>query len=88
MCVNAHAYTTEQIAAESKRANEFFDKCWDENLTRVHVAVPVIIITGHDSAQAREGEVEASGLEKPTDAVTSSTVVIYCLVVFHKPSFL
>jgi uncharacterized protein (DUF885 family) len=34
MCASAHAYTTEQIAAESKRANEFFDKCWDENLAR------------------------------------------------------
>src|ERR1700704_3871671 len=22
------------VAAESKRANEFFDKCWDENLAR------------------------------------------------------
>jgi uncharacterized protein (DUF885 family) len=27
---SAKTYTTEQIAAESKRANEFFDKCWDD----------------------------------------------------------
>jgi uncharacterized protein (DUF885 family) len=26
--------TSARIAAESKRANEFFDKCWDENLAR------------------------------------------------------
>jgi uncharacterized protein (DUF885 family) len=32
--VAANAQTADQIAAESKRANEFFDKCWDENLTR------------------------------------------------------
>src|SRR4029450_509958 len=30
----ANAQTPDQIAAESKRANEFFDKCWDENLAR------------------------------------------------------
>jgi uncharacterized protein (DUF885 family) len=30
----AKNYTPEQIAAESKRANEFFDKCWGENLAR------------------------------------------------------
>jgi uncharacterized protein (DUF885 family) len=27
---SAKTYTTDQIAAESKRANEFFDKCWDD----------------------------------------------------------
>jgi uncharacterized protein (DUF885 family) len=32
--VAANTQTPEQIAAESKRANEFFDKCWDENLAR------------------------------------------------------
>jgi uncharacterized protein (DUF885 family) len=32
--IAASAQTTDQIAAESKRANEFFDKCWDENLSR------------------------------------------------------
>jgi uncharacterized protein (DUF885 family) len=32
--VPANAQTRDQIAAESKRANEFFDKCWDENLAR------------------------------------------------------
>ena len=30
--VAANAQTPDQIAVESKRANEFFDKCWDENL--------------------------------------------------------
>ena len=30
----ANGQTSDQIAAESKRANEFFDKCWDENLAR------------------------------------------------------
>src|SRR6266536_3253025 len=30
----ANAQTPDQIAAESKRASEFFDKCWDENLAR------------------------------------------------------
>jgi uncharacterized protein (DUF885 family) len=28
------AALTADVAAESKRANEFFDKCWDENLAR------------------------------------------------------
>jgi uncharacterized protein (DUF885 family) len=32
--VAANAQTTDQIAAESKRANEFFDNCWAENLAR------------------------------------------------------
>ena len=27
-------YTPEEIAAESKRANDFLDKCFDENLAR------------------------------------------------------
>jgi uncharacterized protein (DUF885 family) len=30
----ANAQTPDQITAESKRANEFFDKCWDENVAR------------------------------------------------------
>jgi uncharacterized protein (DUF885 family) len=30
----ANAQPPEQIAAESKRANEFFEKCWDETLAR------------------------------------------------------
>jgi uncharacterized protein (DUF885 family) len=30
----ASAFTAAEIAAESKRANEFFDKCWDEILSR------------------------------------------------------
>ena len=29
-----NAASSEQIAAESKRANEFFDKCWEETLAR------------------------------------------------------
>ena len=29
-----NAASSDQIAAESKRANEFFDKCWDETLAR------------------------------------------------------
>ena len=32
--IGASAGARDQIAAESKRANEFFDKCWDENLAR------------------------------------------------------
>ena len=31
---NEKSYTPDQIAAESKRANEFFDKCFDENVAR------------------------------------------------------
>lgn len=34
MCATARAYSPNEVAAESKRANEFFDKCWDENLAR------------------------------------------------------
>ena len=34
LAVAANAQPSDQIAAESKRANEFFDKCWDENLAR------------------------------------------------------
>lgn len=30
----AKAYSPAEIAAESRRANEFLDKCWDENLAR------------------------------------------------------
>ncbi|MEY2481231.1 MAG: hypothetical protein QOI04_2158 [Verrucomicrobiota bacterium] len=30
----AKNYTPQEIASESKRANEFFDKAWDENLAR------------------------------------------------------
>ncbi|MEP6586640.1 MAG: DUF885 domain-containing protein [Candidatus Udaeobacter sp.] len=32
--VGANAASADQIAAESKRANAFFDKCWDETLAR------------------------------------------------------
>jgi uncharacterized protein (DUF885 family) len=32
--VVANAETADQIAAESKRVNEFLDKCWDETLAR------------------------------------------------------
>ena len=32
--IAANAQTPDQIAAESKRAGEFFDKCWDETLAR------------------------------------------------------
>jgi len=28
------AYTPEEIATESKKANDFFEKCWDETLSR------------------------------------------------------
>ena len=34
ICTAGNAQTADQIAAESKRANEFFDKCWDENVAR------------------------------------------------------
>jgi uncharacterized protein (DUF885 family) len=30
----ASAYTQVEIAAESKKANDFFEKCWDETLSR------------------------------------------------------
>jgi uncharacterized protein (DUF885 family) len=30
----ASAYTPTEIAAESKKANDFFEKCWDETLSR------------------------------------------------------
>src|SRR5437764_13602348 len=32
--VVGNASSSEQIAAESKRANEFFGKCWDKTLAR------------------------------------------------------
>ena len=34
IAVARNAASSDQIAAESKRANEFFDKCWDETLAR------------------------------------------------------
>jgi uncharacterized protein (DUF885 family) len=34
IAVAGNAAPSDQIAAESKRANEFFDKCWDETLAR------------------------------------------------------
>src|SRR5215216_6075279 len=34
IAVAGNATPSDQIAAESKRANEFFDKCWDETLAR------------------------------------------------------
>jgi uncharacterized protein (DUF885 family) len=34
MCFAARAQTPDPVVAESKRANEFFDKCWAENLAR------------------------------------------------------
>jgi uncharacterized protein (DUF885 family) len=34
MCIAVCAQTPDQVAAESKRANEFYDKCWAENLAR------------------------------------------------------
>src|SRR5206468_1769000 len=34
IAVAGNASSSDQIAAESKRANEFFDKCWDETLPR------------------------------------------------------
>jgi uncharacterized protein (DUF885 family) len=34
ICTAGNAQTADQLAAESKRANEFFDKCWDENVAR------------------------------------------------------
>jgi uncharacterized protein (DUF885 family) len=43
----ANAQTPDQIAAESKRANEFFDKCWDENLARHPVDESVYGIKTH-----------------------------------------
>jgi uncharacterized protein (DUF885 family) len=30
----ASAYTPAEMAAESKKANDFFEKCWDETLSR------------------------------------------------------
>src|SRR6266850_1275116 len=34
IAVAGNAASSDQIAAESKRASEFFDKCWDETLAR------------------------------------------------------
>ena len=34
IAVAGNASSSDQIAAESKRANEFFDRCWDETLAR------------------------------------------------------
>jgi uncharacterized protein (DUF885 family) len=34
IAVAGNAASSDQIAAESKRANEFFDRCWDETLAR------------------------------------------------------
>jgi len=34
IAVAGNAASSDQIATESKRANEFFDKCWDETLAR------------------------------------------------------
>jgi len=34
LAVAGNVSSSDQIAAESKRANEFFDKCWDETLAR------------------------------------------------------
>jgi uncharacterized protein (DUF885 family) len=34
LVVAGNAASSDQIAAESRRANEFFDKCWDETLAR------------------------------------------------------
>ena len=34
IAVAGNASSSDQIAAQSKRANEFFDKCWDETLAR------------------------------------------------------
>jgi uncharacterized protein (DUF885 family) len=43
----ANAQAPDQIAAESKRANEFFDKCWDETLARHPVDESVYGIKTH-----------------------------------------
>jgi uncharacterized protein (DUF885 family) len=43
----ASAQAPDQIAAESKRANEFFDKCWEENLARHPVDESVYGIKTH-----------------------------------------
>jgi uncharacterized protein (DUF885 family) len=43
----ASAQAPDQIAAESKRASEFFDKCWDENLARHPVDESVYGIKTH-----------------------------------------
>jgi uncharacterized protein (DUF885 family) len=45
--IAANAQTPDQIAAESKRAGEFFDKCWDENLARHPVDESVYGIKTH-----------------------------------------
>jgi uncharacterized protein (DUF885 family) len=45
--IAANAQTPDQIAAESKRAGEFFDKCWDENLARHPVEESVYGIKTH-----------------------------------------
>jgi uncharacterized protein (DUF885 family) len=45
--IAANAQTPDRIAAESKRASEFFDKCWDENLARHPVDESVYGIKTH-----------------------------------------
>src|SRR6266436_6522411 len=47
IAVAGNASSSDQIAAESKRANEFFDKCWDETLARHPVDESVYGIKTH-----------------------------------------
>ena len=64
LCAAAYGYTPEQIAAESKRANEFFDKCWDETLARHPVDESFYgIKTHYDQLEDLSDEKETADIE-------------------------
>ncbi len=64
MCATAHAYTPDEIAAESKRANEFFDKCWDETVARHPIDESFYgIKTHYDQLEDLSDEKAAADLE-------------------------
>jgi uncharacterized protein (DUF885 family) len=59
--IAANAQTADQIAVESKRVNEFLDKCWDENLARHPVEESYYgIKTHHDQLEDLSDEKAAA----------------------------
>jgi uncharacterized protein (DUF885 family) len=69
---SAKNYTPEQIAAESKRANEFFDKCWDENLARHPVEESTYAIKTHyDQLEDLSDEKAAADLKFSQDQLAA-----------------
>src|SRR3977135_1800668 len=59
------------VAAESKRANEFFDKCWDENLARHPVDESFYgIKTHYDQLEDLSDEKAAADLKFRQDQLT------------------